>query len=197
MSNLADTVWETEWSLIRGVSGWSWWEFHKTPDKNWDSLILHRFGVSIKACAKRTTQTNYNPDLLDTNTINFRAGTEKQNVNFILNIWFSDIFRWFLSRPWPIITSPALHSTTGAQCQHGEESIDKEFDPGVICLHYTIFSRTVTFSLLSHHKTFKCSQDCECEGAVHVMCGRGEWLDHSTRDQVSRAESNWWGAFDE
>ena len=70
------------------------------------------------------------------------------------------------------INLPALHSTPRAQCQHVEESIDKEFDPGVICLHYTIFSRTMTFSLLSHHKTFKCSQVWQCEGrspCEHVM----------------------------
>ena len=78
------------------------------------------------------------------------------------------------------INLPALHSTPCAQCQHGEESIDKEFDPGVICLHYTIFSRTMTFSLLSHHKTFKCSQvwhsvwGAQSVWARNVMCGRGE-----------------------
>ena len=102
------------------------------------------------------------------------------------------------------INLPALHSTPCAQCQHGEESIDKEFDPGVICLHYTIFSRTMTFSLLSHHKTFKCSQvwhsvwGAQSVWARNVMCGRGEGgslQDHSTRDHVSRAESNWWNVW--
>ena len=41
------------------------------------------------------------------------------------------------------INLPALHSTPRAQCQHVEESIDKEFDPGVICLHYTIYVHTL------------------------------------------------------
>ena len=42
-------------SLIRGLSGWSWWGFHKTPDKNGDSLILHRLGVSIRASEEMTS----------------------------------------------------------------------------------------------------------------------------------------------
>ena len=52
---MADTVRETERSLIGGLSGWSWWEFHKTPDKNGDLLILHRLWVDIRECADMTT----------------------------------------------------------------------------------------------------------------------------------------------
>ena len=165
-------------SLIRGLSGWSWWGFHKTPDKNRDSLILHRLGVSIRESEEMTTsQVECRP----TNTWTVCDLIPNTFAVAIILIKLRDLTHPQMIPEQPLsINLPALHSTPCAQCQHGEESIDKEFDPGVICLHYTIFSRTMTFSLLSHHKTFKCSQvwhsvwGAQSVWARNVMCGRGE-----------------------
>ena len=74
------------------------------------------------------------------------------------------------------LTSPALHSTLSAQCQHGEESIDKEFDPGVICLHYKIFPAPwpSLFYPITKHLNAHCADWVRRSPCEHVMCGTGE-----------------------
>lgn len=87
------------------------------------------------------------------------------------------------------LTSPALHSTLGAQCQHGEESIDKEFDPGVICLHYKIFPAPwpslfypITKHLNAHCAGWVRAQSMWARNVRH----RREW-DHSTLHRCVRS----------
>ena len=136
----------------------------------WAVVGLGTWGSSLSIAKLRLRSFSGSP-WLSVLCFNFKRWTTLQLFWVKLQRLTSHLnLRWFLGSPCLAnnLPSPALHSTLGAQCQHGEESIDKEFDPGVICLHYKIFPAPwpSLFYPITKHLNAHCA-DC-VRGAVHV-----------------------------